>query len=169
MIGKQEKNRAMLTTAHYDFQKGLNAHAFFKVHDHSVGEDMVQDTFMKTWIYIVKGGKIEVMKAFLYHVLNNLIVDGYRKHKTTSFDALIEKGFEPSEVEPARIVNILDGKSLVLLITRLPIKYQNIMNMKFVRDLSLGEISLITGQSKNTVAVQIHRGLAKLKILYKGA
>lgn len=32
------------------------------------------------------------MKAFPYHVLNNLIVDEYRKRKTASLDDLLEKG-----------------------------------------------------------------------------
>ena len=38
--------------------------------------------------------------------------------------------------------------------------------MRYVRDMSLQEISLLTGQSKNAVAVQVHRGLEKLKLLY---
>ncbi len=33
------------------------------------------------------------------------------------------------------------------------------------RNLSLREMSLITGQSKNTIAVQVHRGLEKLNKL----
>ena len=41
------------------------------------------------------------------------------------------------------------------------------MNMRYVKDLSLKEISIITGQSKNANAVQIYRGLEKLKTLYK--
>jgi len=40
------------------------------------------------------------------------------------------------------------------------------MEMRYARDLSLKEISLIAGQSKNAMAVQTHRGLAKLKLLY---
>jgi len=35
-----------------------------------------------------------------------------------------------------------------------------------VRDLSLQEISLITGRSKNSIAVQAHRGLEKLRVIY---
>jgi RNA polymerase sigma-70 factor (ECF subfamily) len=106
------------------------------------------------------------MKAFLYHVLNNLIVDQYRKHKTTSLDTLLEKGFEPSVSDSGRLFNVLDGKAAFLLIQSLPKKYQKVMRMRYVQELSLKEISLITGQSKNTIAVQVHRGLAKLKLLY---
>ena len=61
-----------LTVAHQTFNKGLNSYAFFKIHNHETGEDLVQNTFMKTWNYLVKGGKIDMMKAFLYHILNNL-------------------------------------------------------------------------------------------------
>lgn len=160
------ERQGVLTTAHHDYEKALNSFAFYKVHDHAIGEDLVQETFMKTWKYLVKGGEIETMKAFLYHVLNNLIVDEYRKHKTTSLDVLIEKGFDPGADHSERITDVLDGKGAILLIQHLPLKYQNVMRMKYVQDLSLKEMSLITGQSKNAIAVQLHRGLEKLKLLY---
>ncbi len=38
--------------------------------------------------------------------------------------------------------------------------------MRYVEDMSFAEMSLATGQTKNALAVQVHRGLAKLKILY---
>lgn len=143
MTPKQETQRqGILTTAHHDFSKGLNSHAFFKVHDHVLGEDLVQDTFLKTWSYLVKRGKIDVMKAFLYHILNNLIIDEYRKHKTTSLDVLIEKGFEPKDDDSERPFNILNGKTAILLIQRLPATYQKVMRMRFVQGLTLSEMSL---------------------------
>ena len=114
----------------------------------------------------MRGGKIDVMKAFLYHILNNLIIDEYRKHKTMSLDVLIEKGFEPKDNEAERPFGMLAGKTAILLIQRLPLTYQKVMHMRFVQGLTLNEMSLITGQTKNTMAVQVHRGLAKLRLLY---
>jgi RNA polymerase sigma-70 factor (ECF subfamily) len=170
MTPKQEIERqAIFGIAYHDFQKKLNTHAFFKVNDHAIGEDLVQDTFMKTWSYLVRGGKIDVMKSFLYHVLNGCIVDQYRKHKTTSLDNLVDNGFEPKETDSEDIVNILDSKRAALMINLLPIKYRQLMQMKYLQNLSLGEMSKATGQSKNTVAVQIHRGFEKLRVLYKPA
>jgi RNA polymerase sigma factor (sigma-70 family) len=160
------QQRAILTLAHRDYEKGLNLHAFFKVSSHAMGEDLVQDTFIKTWSYLVKGGKIDVMKAFLYHVLNNLIIDEYRKRKMTSLDVLLAKGFEPASPPSEDLLEVLDGKAALLLIQRLPVAYQKIMRMRYVQDLSLAEMALITGQSKNALAVQAHRGLEKLKALY---
>ncbi|MDO8516233.1 MAG: RNA polymerase sigma factor [bacterium] len=168
MTSKQEaKRQAILTLAYHDYEKGPLLYSLFKLRDREMGEDLVQETFLKTWSYLVKGGRVDVMKAFLYHVLNNLIVDEYRKHKTVSLNVLLEKGYEPPAGHPEHAFNILDGKTAVLLIAKLPVKYQKIMHMRYVRDLSLTEISLITKQSKNTVAVQVHRGLEKLKLLYE--
>lgn len=167
-IAQEIKIKSILTLAHKDYEKGLNARAFFKVNNHTLGEELVQDTFIKTWNYLVKGGKIEIMKAFLYHVLNNLIVDQYRKRKTTSLDTILEKGFEPrGEDDFKRLYDVLDGKTALLLIARLPKKYQKVMRMRYVQDLTLKEMSFTTGQSKNAMAVQAHRGLEILKSIYK--
>ncbi|MFA6278891.1 MAG: RNA polymerase sigma factor [Candidatus Paceibacterota bacterium] len=168
MASKQTiENQATLAEAHRDYAKGLTSYAFFKLHDREIGQDLVQDTFMKTWVYLVKKGKIDLMKAFLYRILNNLIVDQYRKNKTTSLDVLLEKGYEPKTNSSEHLMNILDGKKALLLIQRLPQKYQKVMRMRYVQDLSLKEMSLVTGQTKNAIAVQLHRGLAKLKLLYR--
>jgi DNA-directed RNA polymerase specialized sigma24 family protein len=39
--------------------------------------------------------------------------------------------------------------------------------MKYVQDLSLEEMSELTGKSRNTLAVRLHRGTQKLKALYE--
>ena len=155
----------LFTVAYTDFKGGLDRHSFFKVHNQAISENLVQDTFLKTWSYIVKGGQIDVMKAFLYHVLNGLIIDEYRKHKTLSLEALAEKGFEPRD-ESEHLFTTLDSKRAVLMIALLPDKYQRLMNMKYIEDLTLEEMSSATGQSRNTAAVQINRGIKKLKKLY---
>ncbi|OGG52406.1 hypothetical protein A3H16_02415 [Candidatus Kaiserbacteria bacterium RIFCSPLOWO2_12_FULL_53_8] len=157
---------ALLTSAEHEYGKGLSRHSFFKLQNRGLSEDLVQDTFMRTWSYLVKGGKIDVMKAFLYHILNNLIVDEYRKHKTLSLDVLLEDGYEPAIDERGRLYDILDGKAALLLIQRLPEVYRKVMRMRYIQDLSLEEMSGITGQSRNALCVQLHRGLKRLKLLY---
>lgn len=167
MITKQSiRLDTELTLAHHDYKKMLNTYALAKVHDPKLSEDLVQQAFIKTWVYLVKGGKIDLMKAFLYHILKNLIVDEYRKHKTISLDAIMEKGFEPKTRNPEFLANFIDGKAAMLLINILPEKYKKIMRMRYIQNLSVEEIHKITGQSKNSIAVQAHRGLEKLRLLY---
>ena len=154
------------TRAHEDFQKGLRSYASFKVRSASLGEDLVQDTFIKTWTYLVKGGEISAMKAFLYHVLNGLIIDEYRKKKSSSLDVLLEKGFELHDDSAERLINHFDGATAILLIEKLPKAYQKVMHMRYIQDLSLEEMAELTGKTKNTMAVHAHRGMEKLRALY---
>lgn len=167
MTAKQSlRLQAELTVAHHNYKKMLNACALAKLRDPALCEDLVQQAFMKTWIYLVKKGKIDLMKAFLFHVLNNLIVDEYRKHKTISLDAIMEKGFEPKTKGYESLADFIDGRAAMLLTNNLPEKYKKIIQMRYVQGLSPTEIHLATGQSKNSIAVQAHRGLEKLRLLY---
>jgi DNA-directed RNA polymerase specialized sigma24 family protein len=80
---------------------------------------------------------------------------------------LLDKGFDPTLDDTHRLIDRLDGKQAATLISQLPVLYQRVMRLRYMQDLSLEEISLITGQTKNAVAVQAHRGLDKLKVLYE--
>ena len=104
--------------------------------------------------------------SFLYHLLNNLIIDQYRKRKTYSLDMLLEKGYEIGIDDSERLAEVFDGRIAFRLVDQLPKRYQNVLYMKYADHLSYGEISRRTGQERNTIAVQVHRGLAKLKQLY---
>lgn len=160
---------ALLALAHRDYGQALNLHSYFRLNDRALSNDLVQETFVKTWTYLAKGGKIDAMKAFLYHVLNNLIVDEYRKKKALSLDAMLDVGFEPQNKPRKSISDEIDDNAVVALVKRLSEKQQKIIRMRYVQDLSLEEIAILTKQSKNTVAVQIHRAVEKLKLVHESA
>lgn len=171
MINRKSETprQEVLTMAYRRYMKELRTTAFYKVHDRAICEDLVQDTFLKTWMYLVKGGKIKMMRAFLHHVLSNLVVDEYRKHRTVSLDAQVEKGYTPRDGSSEGLIDFLDGKAASLSIKRLPTKYRKVMRMRYVQGLSLREMSLISGKSMNTMAVQAYRGLQKLRLLQNAA
>ncbi len=159
----------LLSAAFAEYGQGLSVRAFYKTHDAMLSDDLVQTTFLKTWTYLMKGGRVDLMKAFLNHVLNGLIIDEYRKKKPVSLDVLLSGGFEPSANEVNRLIDISDGRAAFLLIGKLPKKYQEVMRMRYVYDLTLEEMAAITGETRNTMSVQAHRGLEKLKVLYAHA
>lgn len=157
-----------MTVAHDDFKGALLRRAQFKTSDSEVSEDLVQTTFLKTLLYLQKGGKIELMRSFLNHVLGDLIIDEYRyrKNKVISLDTLMESGYEPSHNDVERNMDIFDGEGIIELIPQLSEKYEVVIRLRYLQGLSLKEMALITNQTQNTVAVQVHRGLAKLRKLY---
>lgn len=169
LSSKQEGIRDEMSHAYGDYEAGLLRRALYKTNNREMSQDLVQTTFLKTLVYLQKGGKIELMRSFLNHILGDLIVDEYRKNKISSLDKLQEKGFEPGSNEHQRDIDFLDGKEIILLIPQLPPKYEQVIRLRYLKGLSLKEIASITGQSENTVAVQAHRGLKKLKTLYAGS
>lgn len=158
----------ILTKAYNDFSRGLFRFANLKANDATLSDDLVQVTFLKTLLYLRKSGKVDLMRAFLYHVLNDLIVDEYRKKKTVSLDLLAEEGLEMVAIGSENIFNMIDAKMLSALIKKLPEKYRNAIAMRYTEDLSLKEMSAIMHQSENTMAVQVHRGLIQLRSLAMG-
>lgn len=159
--------RAEMATAHGVYNTALLKRALYKTNNTEVSKDLVQTTFLKTLMYLQKGGKVDLMRSFLNHILNALIIDEYRKNKMVSLDSLLEKGFEPGSDEYERSIDILEGREIILMIPELPAKYETVIRLRYLKGLSLKEIALVTSQSKNTVAVQVHRGLEKLKALYE--
>jgi DNA-directed RNA polymerase specialized sigma24 family protein len=58
MNHKQEvKRKRILVQANTDYRKNLNSYAFFRLKNRAISEDLVQDTFKKTWLYLVRGGQ----------------------------------------------------------------------------------------------------------------
>ncbi len=161
-----KESLALLATAHIDYSRALNVHAYYRLSNRQVSEDLVQDAFVKTWRYLLKGGEVATMKSFLYHVVDNLIIDQYRKHKTSSLDLILDTGVEFAAPDE-RIADVLDGKAAMLMIAQLPLMYKNIMTMKYIQQLTVKEMATATGYSENTIAVQAHRGLLKLKKLHE--
>ncbi len=153
--------------AYEDNSDAMFRQCFFKVHDRELAKDMLQETFVRTWDYLSKGKTILNMRAFLYKTLNNLIIDHYRKKKAISLDALSEDGFDPVAVEGIDANDRMEGERAMKLLEELPDPYREAVFMRFVSGLELHEIAEITGEPLNTVSVHVHRGINKLRELFK--
>lgn len=151
----------------YDkYASGILRHAYFRTGNWEIAEDLTQDTFFKVWNRISNNNqKIENFKTFLYKVADNLIIDYYRKKP--GMPVSIEKispesaSCEPSqEREAEKIIN----KSLIeKCLMELDSKYREIIIYRYINDLTIKEISEITGKSSNNISVIIFRSLKFLK------
>ncbi len=156
----------ILIHAHHDFEAQLNAYALSKTHNPVASGDLVQDTFIKTWSHLAKGGQIYMMKTFLYYTLKHLIHEEAKKKQIGSLDTLIEHGFEITNSNADVVTNETKIKTTLRLISQLPKKYNKLIQMRYIQGLTLKEMSLLTGESTSTLAVQTHRGRQKLRNLY---
>lgn len=158
------------------YSDALFRHALFRLSDRERALDLTQETFLKAWDYVVAGNEIKQYKSFLYRILNNLIIDEYRKKRSTSLDEMLEDEERSAAVEAklsegsvTEIETDLDDKMLVehirTHIPKLPDGYRSVITLRFIEGFSNGEIADALEISENVVAVRLHRGLYKLREL----
>lgn len=152
----------------------LFRHASIRLSDRERAMELTQETFMKVWVYAQKGtADIREIRPFLYRTLRNLIIDEYRKHKTTSLEAMAERHEadvedfltpdESNTLEAA--VGRHEGARALSALQELPEPYREAVTLRYVEGLSPQEIATMTGESENVVSVRVHRGLKKLKMI----
>ena len=70
--------------AYEDHKDEIFRHCYFHTFDRELAKDLLQETFLKTWEYIVAGNDIENVRAFLYRVATNLVINAAKKKKEQS-------------------------------------------------------------------------------------
>ena len=155
-----------------EYNDALFRHAFLRISDRERAIDLVHDTFTKVWSYVRSGHEIDTYRPFLYKVLNNLIIDEYRKRREMSLDALLaeegtdEGSFEElSEDTTESLTMALDGKKAFQLLENLSDEYREVIILRYVDGLGPKEISELIEETENVVSVRLHRALKTLKAM----
>ena len=127
---------------HMEFLKAYDAyadalyrHCYFRVMNRQLAEDLVQESFMRAWVYISEGNKVDNLRPFLYRILNNAIIDEVRKRRTISLDQLREEGFEPADAGHQILQKQLEAQDVLKLFSKLETQEREIAIMRFVDDL----------------------------------
>lgn len=162
---KHRDQEKQLWEAYEAYADALFRHCYFRMYDRELAKDLVQETFSRAWSsYFVPGKEVENLRALLYRILNNLIVDEVRRKKPVPLDTIAEE-IPSRENVPEIVGNTIAGEKVIKLLDRLDGKYQEVIVMNFIDGLSPKEIGAIIGESENVVSVRIHRGLKKVREL----
>jgi RNA polymerase sigma-70 factor (ECF subfamily) len=153
-----------------EYSDALFRHASMRISNRERSVDLVHDAFTKVWAYTRSGHQIDSYRSFLYKVLNNLIIDEYRKQRELSLDALMEReGVDESsfpdlsEDTVEALAATIDGRKAFDLLEELPDVYREVITFRFVDGLGPREISQLIEETENVVSVRIHRGLKMLR------
>ncbi len=167
---KNENQEESFLKAFAEYNDTLFRHACLRLSNRERALDLVYDTFTKVWMYLKKGHTVDSYRSFLYKVLNNLIIDEYRKQKEVSLDNLLEiegvdEGSFPDLHEDTEesLIDKLDGKKAFVLVNELPEVYKEVIILRFVDGLGPKEISSLIEETENVVSVRLHRGLKILR------
>lgn len=151
--------------AYERYAEPIYRHCYFRVSSASQAEDLVQETFTKVWQYLSEGKPVENMRAFLYRVATNLIIDQSRRRREVSLEALQEAdgSFQPS-TDGHRVVEkkvLMSEVHAALGLLRED--EREILVMRYIDDLGPQEIAEVLGTSANNVSVRLNRAVKALR------
>lgn len=153
-----------------EYADALFRHATIRLSDRERAIDLVHDSFTKVWSYVRSGQEIDSFRPFLYKVLNNSIIDEYRKRRESSLDAILEvEGITEGSFEELvddnteALAATIDGRKAFELLDNLSDEYREIITLRFVDGLGPKEIAELIEESENVVSVRLHRALKTLR------
>ena len=152
--------------AYDEYADGIFRFCVLKTSDSELAQDLMQETFTKTWDYLQKGNSIDSFKAFLFRTARNIIIDYYRKKKSVSLDSMEEEvGFLPPDTTSLDAEHHAEASRAIQAIDSLPNGYRDPVYLRFVEGLPPKEIAAILDLTENVTSVRINRGIAKLREL----
>lgn len=151
-------------------------YVFHRVGDLPAAQDITSIVFFKAWHGLPQfEWRGLPFSAWLYRIASNETNTYFRqkKYRPLSLDALFEEtGFElPSEhnVEldyiayQDTLTRHADFQLIQALLLMLPLKYQEVLALRFFEKKSITDIAAITGKNPNTVKSLLARGTEKLR------
>ena len=132
-------------------------------------EDILQNIFIKTYLNLNDFDGTQKFSSWLYRISHNEVIDNYRRHK--SRPQVLNIDIKDSQIkEMAAEVDILEeisqleiNEKIRMAISRLDIKYQEVLLLKFIEEKDYKEIAFIVKKPLGTVASRINKAKAELK------
>lgn len=161
MTGGNSSAEQRFLEAYDHLADALWRHAYYRVGSRELAEDLVSETFTRAWDSY-RERAIDNLRALLYRILHNLIIDHYRKSRPQV--ALDELG-DALPLPASSRDEVADIPHLPELLARLPELWCQVLMWRFVDDLTAADIAKLSGKSIGNVYVIIHRALRELRKL----
>ena len=144
----------------------FTGHARRLVVVHEDAEDVVQETFVRAYdrIGTFRGGSDEI-GAWLYRIATNTALTLLRRRKTGLFASLDEV----SRTLAGRVAEECgeDADQMQVrfqqAVLELPLKQRLVFNLRYYDGMSYGQIARVLGQREQTLKVNYHYAVQKLK------
>lgn len=134
------------------------------LHDDDLAADAVQETFLRLWHKRWRLGMMKEPQGFCMRTLHNLCIDMQRRNKQQ------QKNAEAAAAE-TYIQDYDDDhhdaeqrfKQVEQAIATLPQQQQQLIEMKYVKQLTIHEIAHQTGLTETNITTQLSRSYATIR------
>ena len=171
LVGKAKKDPEAFSKLYNEYYSRIFGYVLKRTADLELSQDITSETFLKALKNIWRFRWQNVsFSAWLYRIASNEIASFFRrkKYKTVSLEGISDPASKEdilSEIIEVQeeISRHKDFLSLQGQISKLPVKYQEVITLRFFEKKQIKEISDILRKNEGTVKSLIHRGLERLR------
>ena len=170
LVNRAKKDPQAFGILYDQYYSQIFGYIIKRVANLDIAKDICSETFLKAlknlWNFRWKNISFSF---WLYRIANNEISNYFRKNK---YKAPLEKIPEPSTFQNPS-TEILEAEEelkrhqdflkIQKEISKLEIKYQEVIVLRFFEKKKINEIAEILGKKEGTIKSLLHRGLEKLK------
>lgn len=164
LVREAQKGNTKAFAEIYDYYfPQIHKYVYYKVSEEHV-DDVVSTVFIKSWSKLDKYRKQKcAFGAWVFRIAHNTVIDHYRTNK--AFYELEDRIADDNDaLNPERLTDItLTGKRVHGALRNLGEKYQEVILLKYMNDMSNPEIANVMQVSESNVRTLQHRALRKLK------
>jgi RNA polymerase sigma-70 factor (ECF subfamily) len=152
-----------LSTAYAENAEAILRHCNFRTSNPEDSEELLQDTFMRAYEYLEQGNTVDNIKAFLFRIANNLIIDRARKQKSqrenqVPLDVMQDRGHHlVTNYGNEMVQQKLEAEQVLLSLKDLKQEDRLLFMLRYFDGLTPAEIGTLTGLRTNHVSVRLHR------------
>jgi len=171
LVKKAQKNPEAFSQLYEDNYPKIFGYILNRVANVEIAQDITSETFFKA----LKGIKSFKWKnisfsCWLYRIASNEIANYFRtgKYRPACLDEIAEPATRHTPhdqvIEAERQFQLQkDLIDLNKIISQLPIKYQQVVSLKFFEKKKIEEICQILGKKEGTIKSLIHRAVEKIR------
>lgn len=166
----KEKDREAFIEAYDKYLPDIYRFIYYKVSSKEEAEDIASQTFLRIWDYIQNNElkSYKTLKALLYRVARNLIIDHYRRESTqkkaiyeediSQLHIVDEKQNLKAAMEIKEDYGLVESKLL-----ELKDEYREVIVLKYINGLSVAEMAEALDKSHGNIRVIVYRAMKALK------
>ncbi len=153
----------------YDaYVKQIYRFIYFKVSSAEQAEDLTSEAFLKAWQYLKEKRDVPNLQALLYSVARSVVIDHYRATMCERGNVSLDETIADETVDAASEKFLKDVETrfdttLVLeKLRHLKDEYRDVVIMRYLDEMSTGEIATVLGKNASNVRVLLHRATKAL-------
>lgn len=172
-LAVSQTQKSAFIAAYEHYADSVYRFCLCRVSSRIAAEDLTQETFIRVWEYISSGREIKQIRAFLFEVCRNLIIDFYRKterrKQEKSLDEMIDSRGIPLQLsydarQEMESRNAL--RELLKIMESLSKGDQDILIMRFVEDFKPREIAQTLHINNKNASARIKRAVLRLNRVF---